>query len=78
MKTNDSVLKNPVLLRSEVNYFYYSYNAEHNYDASKPPGGFGRGRVRGWECPNLAGAGNWPFWKLAGAVNFINPLSKFF
>ena len=37
---------------------------------SKRPGvGFGRGR----EFPNLAGAGNWLFWDLAGAgaVNFI-------
>ena len=41
---------------------------------SKRPGvGFGRGRGR--ECPNFAGAGNWPFWNLAGAgaVNLINP-----
>ena len=47
---------------------------------SKRPGvGFGRGRGRGRECPNFAGAGNWPFWNLAGAgagagaVNLINP-----
>ena len=42
--------------------------------SSKRPGvGFGRGRGR--ECPNFAGAGNWPFWNLAGAgaVNLINP-----
>ena len=36
---------------------------------SKRPGvGFAWGR----ECPNLASAGNWPFWDLAWAVNFIN------
>jgi hypothetical protein len=41
MKTNESVFKNTVLLRSEVYYFYhrYSYNVEHNYDVSKPSGG---------------------------------------
>ena len=46
---------------------------------SKRPGvGFGRGRGRGRECPNFAGAGNWPFWNLAGAgaVNLINKLSN--
>ena len=42
---------------------------------TRPGVGFGWGR----ECPNLAGAGNWPFWDLAGAgaVNFINPWCKF-
>ena len=43
---------------------------KHLHAISKRPGvEFGRGR----ECPNFAGAGNWPFWDLAGAVNFINP-----